>query len=1068
MRSLTPLSPIPQLGSFVNVAKYGRLWRSSREISVVWDDPRDVYWVVLRFKSPPTALKVEDLELQYWQCNWPKFRGVVGGGFSGWGPIDDFYNGRWKSAKFDLEVYGNLWIFKFKPLIEEFPEVGDYNVEYRRTLKVRVVSLKDLSEVEGFEVYTDSIWKKTDVSIEWGCVDAVESIWDGSIEVFNGELADLKPLKPLSKVEMLSGNSWKSKVRVGETDGVKATIWYAHSGNPRSFDKTIVTIRSKAHSFSFSIDDLEKYGRIYIKDYNVLVFKSSENLELKTYGCELSGKGLTTVYDLVSKMPEQTLERAWRELPSKKKGIHFILGCKGRRQKFGVDTRGVVFIPKLWNIWVKGKYSDRFLWDGDTIAYGFGLPDLEPEYRCLEEGFIPIVYAKWVDDGVVYEQEAFATLLFKDVLDDLKGEEEIDGDDPVVCMVRITVSSQALSRKTITLRLSSTCKSNWREAGGVEEELTYENGLVYTLCPDIQGRRLRYVLDIRGRGEVKAVNRKLTYVVNLNPGEAHTIYVKIPSITLLEDSEFEKLRSLNYEVEKAKVSEYWRALLNRGMQINVPEEWLNNFYKAHLSHIHITDDKEPNSQRYMCRVSSFNYGVFANESAMVISELDRRGLHDEAERRLEVFTHYQGTAVMAGMYSTAKGVFFGAGGYECGQYGQHHGWVLWAFAEHYKYTRDKEWLRRVAPNLIEACNWIINERKATMKIDENGRRPIEYGFLPPGALEDVTEFWHWIATNAHAYRGLKSIAEVLNEIDHPEALRLKEEAEAYRRDLIMGIMEAVIRSPVVKLKDDTWIPYFPSRPERRGRDMGWIRETLEGAMHLILCGLIDPCSKEAEWILKDYEDNRYISDDYGYTVPDIDRYWFSRGGFSMQPNLYGFQIPYLWRGDVKHFLRAFFNSFAVAFYPDTCMLTEHPLPTMADWAGDHFKTSDESISCYCLRLMLIYEKGDTLILMPAVPRKWLEDGKRIVVKNAATYFGPISFEVESKISNGFIKMKLTPPTRNPPKTIQVYFRHPEKFKIEKVELDGREWMDYDKERSLVNIGMAEKTMEIVVYLSPSI
>jgi hypothetical protein len=420
---------------------------------------------------------------------------------------------------------------------------------------------------------------------------------------------------------------------------------------------------------------------------------------------------------------------------------------------------------------------------------------------------------------------------------------------------------------------------------------------------------------------------------------------------------------------------------------------------------------------------------------------------------------------MAGTYSTAKGVFYGAGGYECGQYGQHHSWVLWAFAEHYKYTRDKEWLRRVAPNLVEACNWIINERKATMKIDENGRRPIEYGFLPPGALEDVTEFWHWIATNVHAYRGLKSVAEVLTEIDHPEALRLKEEAEAYRRDLITGIMEAAIRSPVVKLKDDTWIPYFPSRPERRGRDMGWIRETLEGAMHLILCGLIEPHSKEAEWILKDYEDNRYISDDYGYAVPDIDRYWFSRGGFSMQPNLYGFQIPYLWRGDVKHFLRAFFNSFAVAFYPDTRMLTEHPLPTMADWAGDHFKTSDESISCCCLRLMLIYEKGDALILTPAVPRKWLEDGKRIVVKNATTYFGPISFEVESKISDGFIKMKLTPPTRNPPKTIQVYFRHPEEFKVEKVEIDGKDWVDCDKERGLVNIGMVEKPMEIVVYLA---
>ncbi len=1057
---------VPEEGAYVNVARYGESWVRPKELGVLWSDPRDVYAVVVRFKSPSRDLKAEDVRLQYWQCHWPKFRETVGAGFSGWGPIDDLYNGRWRDAEFYLDIDGSVWTFRFKPVSVEFPEVKGYDVDYRRTLKVRLLSSKDLLEVESFEVYTDSTWRVMDISIEWGCGGERERACDGFIEVFNGEFAGLKPLGSNSKVEIVSENSWKSKVEHNETDGVEARIWYTHSSRAESFDETIVTVRSKAFSFSFSMRDLESEGAIFIRDYDVLISKSSEKLRLETYKRELSEKGLTSIYDLIEKMPEQTLERAWREMPAKKKSIHFIVGCKGRRQKFGVDTRGVVFIPKLWNVRVKGRYSDRFLWDGDTVAYGFGLPNHEPEERTLEDGFLPIVRAKWVEDGITYEQEVFATLLFKNILDDLKGEEFVDGDDPVVCMVKLTFKSQALSRRSLNLRFSSICKNQWRDPKGVEEKLTYEDGFVYALHPEkAPSRRFRYMLDLKGRGRIEALDNGLVYVVDIYPGESHSIYVKIPSITLLEGFEFEKLKSLDYEAERAKVVEYWRGLLGRGMQIHVPDKWLNDFYKAYLSHVHITDDKEPNSQRYMCRVSSFNYGVFANESAMVISELDRRGLRDEAERRLEVFTHYQGTAVMAGRYSTSKGVFYGAGGYECGQYGQHHGWVLWAFAEHYKYTRDKEWLRRVAPKLIEACNWIIEERKATMKTDAFGRRVIEYGFLPPGSLEDVTEFWCWIATNAHAYRGLKSVAEVLSDIGHPDALRLKREAEAYGRDLLAGIMESMIRSPVVKLRDGSWIPHIPSRPERRGRDLGWIRETLEGAMHLILCGLIDPNSQTAEWILKDYEDNRYISDRYGYTVPDVDRYWFSRGGFSMQPNLYGFQIPYLLRMDVKRFLRAFFNSFAVAFYPDVLMLTEHPLPTMADWAGDHFKTSDESIACQCLRLMLIYEKTNTIILMPAVPRKWLEDGNRISVKNAATYFGPLSFEVESKVSDGFIRMKLTPPTGKTPENIQVCFRHPEEFRIERVEVDGKEWTDYDKEKSLVNIGVVEKPIEVVVHLS---
>jgi len=721
---------------------------------------------------------------------------------------------------------------------------------------------------------------------------------------------------------------------------------------------------------------------------------------------------------------------------------------------------------------LRSKCADRFLWEGDTITYSFGLPDAEPEKRHLQDGFLPIIYAKWVEDGVVYEQEAFATLLFKNALDDLEGEEMIDGDDPVACMAKITLTSQSPSRRKVSLKLASVSKEQWRDLTGISEWLQYKDGFVFTRHRGSKHeQRLRYFLDTNGRGNIQGgyspdifPERYLTYELELDPGESHTVYVKIPSITVMDESEFEKLKATDYNVERGKVVEYWLSLLSKGAKIEVPDEWLSDYYRAYLSHVHITDDKEPNSQRYICRVSSFYYGFFPNESAMIINELDRRGLHDEAERRLEVFTHYQGTAVPAGKYSTKDGVFYGAGGYECGQYGQHHGWSLWILAEHYRYSRNKEWLTKVAPNIIKGCDWVIRERKSTMKADEKGRRPIEWGFLPPGGLEDVVDFWHWLVTNAHAWRGLKAAAEVLSEIKHPEASRLSEEAEAYRRDLLAGITEAGLRSPVVKLRDGTWVPHFPSRLRRRGRDLGWLRETLEGSMHsLLLCGLIDPSSKEADWILKDYEDNLYISEQYGYAVPDFDRYWFSRGGFTMQPNLYGLQIPYLLRDDVKHYLRAFFNSFAVAFYPETRMLTEHPLPTMADWTGDHFKTSDEAISCYCLRLALIHEKGEDLVLLPAVHREWLEDGKQISVKDAATYFGTLSFQVESKVSEGSIEMTLNPPKRNPPRSISVRFRHPNGLKIRKVQVDGKGWTDFDSDKELISLGHMEEQTSITVY-----
>ena len=44
------------------------------------------------------------------------------------------------------------------------------------------------------------------------------------------------------------------------------------------------------------------------------------------------------------------------------------------------------------------------------------------------------------------------------------------------------------------------------------------------------------------------------------------------------------------------------------------------------------------------------------------------------------------------------------------------------------------------------------------------------------------------------------------------------------------------------------------------------------------------------------EDNLYISDTYGYDIPNFAEFWFSRGGFSMQANelFSGQGIPRYW------------------------------------------------------------------------------------------------------------------------------------------------------------------------------
>jgi hypothetical protein len=273
------------------------------------------------------------------------------------------------------------------------------------------------------------------------------------------------------------------------------------------------------------------------------------------------------------------------------------------------------------------------------------------------------------------------------------------------------------------------------------------------------------------------------------------------------------------------------------------------------------------------------------------------------------------------------------------------------------------------------------------------------------------------------------------------------------------------RSPVVRLRDGSWIPHIPSEVHRRGRSFGWITETLEGALHLVRCGVLQPRDRESAWIIKDFEDNLYISEQYGYDMKGeaFERYWFSRGGISQQANLLCNPIPYLLRDEIPHYLRAYFNAFAVSYFPDTRMMTEHALPNIGDFRGDHYKSSDEANSTYWLRLMFIEESGEDLYLGKGIPRYWLVDGQRIGIEKAATYFGPMSVEFASRVSERKITMKLDPPRRNPPKRIFARFRHPDGARMVRCEVNGAAQASIDPDKEWVVLTQCDGPVEAIAY-----
>lgn len=971
---------VPPIGSPVNAASWAIPLPDGAGLR--WTDPREIHRVVVRFRGAAP----EGLRLEYWSSRWPQQRlprdREPGGGDVGWWELGNWHTGQWREADTEVAVKGPEATITFHPLNrKEHADLRGFAATWRFTHQMRIIAPDGSPPVEAIEAYTASVWRQAGVRIVWA-----------------------RRRANLPKLDAFNG--YVRSARMTDS-GCQADLVVASNPDPNSFDRTLLTIGSARERFTVRLSDVAD-GPVVVPSLGVAVTLKDD---ARTYAAiaEAAIRPAAMLYDRVAAMPEQTWQNAWSTMPPKKSDIVFPMGLDGGRQRFLLHPNGAVEY-RINNHFIAvrpGKDTEPLAKDGERLAVSFNLPD-RPAHRTIGEGALPICTTQWLSDGVQYEQTAFVTAL---------GASEAaggapDGDETAVCMMRITARNTSAS------------------ARGAQVPVRMEDGPVAIDLGGVltQGGRLRGHLVTDSLPNMDEAGPVWTWT--LQPGESRDMTIKLPFVTALSPAEIEQLTRLDFDAERKAVAEYWRTRMNAGMRLTTPEPMLNDFHRAHLGHLLINCEKEPATNRRFARVGSFHYAAFGNESCMMVTDLDRRGMHVEAEECLNAWLHYQGTVGLPGDFSTNEGVLYGAGGYEHGGYNQHHGWILWCLVEHYRFTRDERWLRHALPGILKGANWIIGQRKRTLK-----RTDIARGLLPAGSLEDIGDWWPWLSTNCYTWRGLDAAAWALEQARHPDAPRVRKDADAYLAAIRKAFTEASEMTPVVRLRDGRSVRKFTSHPYLRGRAFGWICETLEGAIHLLINRVLDPTSDAAREIMEDYEDNLFLSNQYGYTVPDFERQWFGLGGMSMQSCLLLDAEPYLYRDDVKHALRAIFNAIAVGYFPDVRMITEHVLPDYGSWRGDHYKSSDEANAAGWLRYLFVREEGEDLLIGQAIPREWLAPGKECAVERAATHFGPVS--VHYRATADSVTATIEGPTRNPPKRIRVRFRLPEGTQAVKVSVNGK-------------------------------
>jgi len=525
------------------------------------------------------------------------------------------------------------------------------------------------------------------------------------------------------------------------------------------------------------------------------------------------------------------------------------------------------------------------------------------------------------------------------------------------------------------------------------------------------------------------------------------------------------------------------------MQVEVPEKRWTDAWRMGVSHL---------------ETGELTYMNLALEAPRPIRAMDRVGLHDTAARWLEGFLQRPGTPADgdfndgSGNFCTGK-LFHETAVIDCPGYDTYElvhnggtGRILYDLAEHYFLTGDAAWFKKNQWRMQAAAEWIIRQRALYLSGLPNRDDLGVAGLQPPQHIADCAwgqSEWKWYVNIEGWYvQGLRRFAEAMTEIDPAAAGRYVAESEQYRQALRRAVDRAVALAPVMKVRNGTYRSYIPPIFYIRGPSIGqviqiamtdddWPLELVDSA------GIPEADDVRLDGHLDVCEDRLALSPTYLFSgnrfeflaqkrkesgrSPSEDWFW---GGESPQLGYSFLANVYLRRDEIPSFLRQWVNNYAAFVMPtpeygflEHFMNHADPAQVEAFEKGEFRKYRNGHALSYFMeqfRSLLVWEEGHALWLAKATPRHWLEQGKKISVKNAPTEFGPVAYDIVSDVDNKKITATVEMPSRRRAKTVLLRLRHPQSAPLKRVKLNGQPWNDFDPAKEIIRLHDLQGTLKV--------
>jgi hypothetical protein len=484
-----------------------------------------------------------------------------------------------------------------------------------------------------------------------------------------------------------------------------------------------------------------------------------------------------------------------------------------------------------------------------------------------------------------------------------------------------------------------------------------------------------------------------------------------------------QLASLNFDTARASTLKYWNDWLTQGAEFDVPEQVVNDLYRANLWHAlalprHRTDERGVN--RIDLPYSNLAYGQYnadwpINQAVYVDYMLyGLRGHYAVAE------------AEFAAMYQTQQKDDGRISGFA--EWGVYTPSMLYAIGQNFLLSNDRGSFDRLLPQSMKALDWCLSQ---IARAQDNA--------LPGVILAPLNDLTHdsraWAFPNAYFVAGVEVFGRALIAYGHPRAEAVLSVADKMREDVTAAFARASVKSPVVQLADGSWVNFVPcdALTPRRMLEEWYPTDVDCGPLHLSRLAVIDPNSWMTTVMLHDHEDNLFLG----------------QKGMANEPIYNQQATSYLYRDEPEAAIRAFYSMLSCAFSHHQLTPLEHRWA----WGQYYMPPSTDGAWFELYRNMLMNELpgNETLFIGQAIPRKWLEAGKTIKLTNAPSYFGPVNLNITSSADRGSIRAELEFLSARRPQTVRLRLRHPTKQTIKSVTLDGAEWTDFDVEKEWVQI-----------------